>query len=131
MTMLKKRKFPRIGENWQLKFRVIEKQVMQGSPLDSMALNVSGGGVCFSSRQEVKPGSMLALEIQTPGFDMPMIAMAKAVWCKKHRLDDVFELGCEFWWVGWKDNTAQEALADYIKKQTQECNNETGAVDIR
>lgn len=129
--MLKKRKFPRIGENWLLKFRVIEKQVMQGSPLDSMALNVSGGGVCFSSQQEVKPGSLLALEIQAPGFDMPMIAMAKAVWCKKRRLENAFELGCEFWWVGWKDNTAQEALADYIKKQTRECNSETGEVDIR
>jgi hypothetical protein len=49
---------------------------------------------------------------------MPIIAMAKAVWCKKRRMDDMFDLGCEFYWVGWKDDSAQKSLADFIKDQT-------------
>ena len=117
--MLKKRKFPRVDENWKLKYRILEKQTVQGSPIESMALNVSGGGICFTSRDPVEVGSLMALEMQAPGFEMPVIAMAKAVWCKKRRFDAMYDLGCEFWWVGWKDNTAQQALADYIQEQTE------------
>lgn len=127
--MLKKRKFPRVDGSWHLKFRVVDKQTVQGSPLESMALNVSGGGVCFTTKDTVEPGTLLALEMQSPGFDIPVIAMAKAVWCKKRHFDDMFDLGCEFWWVGWKDKSAQEALADYIQQQTTTSGSEAQTVE--
>jgi hypothetical protein len=116
--MLKKRKFPRIDQNWHLKYRTLEKHVDQNSPLSSLAINVSGGGVCFTTRNEVPVDALLALEIESPDLEMPIIAMAKAVWCKKRRMDDMFDLGCEFYWVGWKDDSAQKSLADFIKDQT-------------
>lgn len=116
--MLKKRKFPRINQSCQLKYRRLDKHVDQGSPLSSLAMNLSGGGVCFTTRDEVVPDSILALEIESPGLKMPIIAMARAVWCKKRHFDDLYDLGCEFYWVGWKDDSAQQSLADYIKRQT-------------
>jgi hypothetical protein len=127
--MLKKRKFPRIDPNWQLKYRTLEKHVDQNSPLSSLAMNVSGGGVCFTTKSEVPAETMLALEIESPDLEMPIIAMAKAVWCKKRRLDDMFDLGCEFYWVGWKDDSAQKSLADFIKDQTEACDDEACVVE--
>jgi hypothetical protein len=115
---MKKRKFPRIEPNWQLKYRKLEKHVDQGSPLSSLAINLSGGGVCFATRNEIAPDSLLALELESPELKMPIIAMARTVWCKKRHYDEMFDLGCEFYWVGWKDDSAQQSLADYIKSQT-------------
>jgi c-di-GMP-binding flagellar brake protein YcgR len=127
--MLKKRKFPRIDQSWHLKYRTLEKHVDRNSPLSSLAINVSAGGVCFTSKNEVPPETMLALEIASPDLGMPIIAMAKAVWCKKRRMDDMFDLGCEFYWVGWKDDSAQKSLADYIKTQTDACDDEACVVE--
>ena len=127
--MLKKRKFPRIDQNWHLKYRTLEQHVDQNSPLSSLAINVSGGGVCFTTKHEVPTNALLALEIESPDLDMPIIAMAKAVWSKKRRLDDMFDLGCEFYWVGWKDDSAQKSLADFIKGQTATSNDEACVVE--
>ena len=127
--MLKKRKFPRIHQNWQLKYRKLEKHVDANSPLSGLAINLSGGGVCFTTRDEIMPESLLALEIESPELQMPIIAMARAVWCKKRHFDDLFDLGCEFYWVGWKDDSAQQSLADYIKTQTADYQGEASAVE--
>jgi len=127
--MLKKRKFPRIDQNWHLKYRTLEQHVDQNSPLSSLAINVSGGGVCFTTKHEVPTNALLALEIESPDLEMPIIAMAKAVWSKKRRLDDMFDLGCEFYWVGWKDDSAQKSLADFIKHQTATSDDEACVVE--
>jgi hypothetical protein len=125
---MKNRKFPRIDRNWQLKYRKLEKHVDQGSPLSSLAINLSGGGVCFATLDEVAPDSLLALELESPEWEMPIIAMARAVWCKKRHFDEMFDLGCEFYWVGWKDDSAQQSLADYIKSQTAEYDGQASVV---
>lgn len=90
--MLKKRKFPRIDKSWHLKYRPLDDKVVDGSPLGSLAVNVSGGGVCFTAREAVPADVMLALEIASADLEMPIIAMAKAVWCKKRRLDSMYAL---------------------------------------
>jgi hypothetical protein len=122
--MLKKRKFPRVDQSWRLKYRQLDKHVERQSPLSSLAVNVSGGGICFSSREEVPADSLLALEIESPDLKMPIIAMARTVWCKKRHFDDMYDLGCEFYWVGWKDDSAQQSLAEYIRNQTADCTDE-------
>jgi hypothetical protein len=114
-----KRKFPRLDENWKINFRVIEGRADQASPIGSLALNVSGGGICFTSRMEVLPGSMLAIELESTDFEMPILAMAQAIWCKRLRTPDLYDVGCEFWWLGWKDTNTQQALANYIKTKIE------------
>ena len=126
--MLKKRKFPRIDKNWHLKYRPLDDKVVQGSPLGSLAVNVSGGGVCFTVREAVPSDIMLAIEIASADLEMPIIAMAKTVWCKKRRLDSMYDVGCEFYWVGWKNDSAQKSLADYIKNQTEACGDDACVV---
>jgi len=127
--MMKKRKFPRIHQNWQLKYRKLEKHVDANSPLSSLAINLSGGGVCFTTRDEIAPESLLALEIESPELQMPIIAMARAVWCKRRHFDEMFDLGCEFYWIGWKDDSAQQSLAEYIKTQTADFHGEASVVE--
>jgi len=127
--MMKKRKFPRIHQNWQLKYRKLEKHVDANSPLSSLAINLSGGGVCFTTRDEIAPESLLALEIESPELQMPIIAMARAVWCKRRHFDEMFDLGCEFYWIGWKDDSAQQSLAEYIKTQTADYQGEASVVE--
>jgi hypothetical protein len=122
--MFKKRKFPRVDQGWNLKYRKLENTVDQKSPLSSLAINVSGGGICFTARSEVPVGTLLALEIESPDLEMPVIAMARTAWCKKRRMGDMYDVGCEFYWVGWKDDSAQKSLADYIKRQTSACDDE-------
>jgi c-di-GMP-binding flagellar brake protein YcgR len=117
---MQQRKYPRVDENWKFKYRVVESQTETPNPIDSLAINISGGGICFSSREAVTPGSMLTMEMHSAQFGQPIIAMAKAVWCQKQRTTDLFDIGCEFWWVGWKDDNAQQSLSDYIKSHTSD-----------
>jgi c-di-GMP-binding flagellar brake protein YcgR len=116
--MMKRRKFPRVDQSWRLKYRALDKQVDRESPLSSLAVNVSSGGICFTTAEAVPINSMLAIEVESPELRMPIIAMARTVWCRRRLGDGMYDLGCEFYWVGWKEDSAQKALADYLKSQT-------------
>jgi hypothetical protein len=113
--MMKRRKFPRLKEGWALEYRVLDSMQFERDPVSSLAVNISGGGICLESKEEAEPGTMLAIDLHSPAFDSPILALARVVWCKKRLFSDVFELGAEFWWVGWKDTEAQSKIAEYIK----------------
>ncbi|MBM4085082.1 MAG: PilZ domain-containing protein, partial [Planctomycetes bacterium] len=117
--VMKQRKFPRLNENWKIAYRVIEGQQFDESPVKSLAVNISGGGICFESPSELKPGTMTALEMSSDTFQSPIIALAKVVWCKKRLFSDKFEVGAEFWWVGWQSNEAQNAIAGYVSQKAK------------
>lgn len=51
------------------------------------------------------------------------IIIANTIRCDKRRNDDMYDIGCEFWWVGWKNNDIQKSLADYIIEQTRNSKN--------
>jgi len=127
--MANKRKFPRLANDWILKYRKIKRNGHQENPLNSLMLNLSGGGVCFTATEELAPETAVALEMQPPDLESPVIAIANTIWCKKRRRDNLFDIGCEFWWIGWKDDNAQAQLADYIKTNTKDCNGQACALD--
>lgn len=110
------RKYPRLGTIWDVEYRVLTSEEFEGNPLQSFTVNISGGGICFESREEIKPGTILTLEMKSPIFPSAILALAKAVWCRKNAEKAKYEVGVEFWWTGWKDKNAQEAVADYISK---------------
>jgi len=112
-----KRKFPRLGEIWDMNFRTITAEEFKKNPISSFTMNISGGGICFEVDKEIPTGTMLACELKSTVFPSPIIVLAKTIWCKKEKKKDIFDVGAEFWWTGWKDNDAQEAVSDYIVKE--------------
>ena len=118
--MVKRRKFPRLKEGWALEYRVLDAAQFAKDSVSSLAVNISGGGVCLESKEEIEPGTMLALDLHSPAFDSPILALARVVWCKKRLFSDVYETGAEFWWVGWRDSDAQAEIASYIKHRVPE-----------
>ena len=57
-------------------------------------------------------GQLLALTIQLPGLPTSVIALGKVQWSKP--IDDGHDVGIEFWWVGWEDQSAQEQIRNFI-----------------
>jgi hypothetical protein len=117
MIDIDKRKFPRLGKIWELDYRIISLEEFKENPLRGLTVNISGGGICFESQNEIPKGTMLALELKSTIFPSSIIALGKTIWCHKESGKDTYEVGAEFWWTGWKDNDAQRAVAEYIGKQ--------------
>ena len=118
--MLEKRKFPRLGELWELDYKTIKVEKFKKNPLSSFTVNISGGGICFEANEEIPEGTMLALELRSVVFPSSIIVLGKTVWCKKEKKKDKYVVGVEFWWTGWKDNDAQQRVSEYISKQIPE-----------
>ena len=116
--MRDKRKFPRLKSEWQLTYRVLEDDKFLVDPIRQFTVNISGGGICFTSEEELGLNTMVALELASDQFPSPILALAKVVWCKRTR--DKYEVGAEFWWIGWQNNDAQQSIANYIASTTKE-----------
>ena len=61
--MRDKRKFPRLRSEWQLTYRVLEDDKFLTDPIRQFTVNISGGGICFTSEVELKTNTMVALEL--------------------------------------------------------------------
>ena len=112
---MKRRRFPRLREGWALEYRVVDSKQFERDAVSSLAVNISGGGVCIEAKEEIEQGTMLTLDLHSPAFDSPVLALARVCWCKKRLFSEVYEVGAEFWWVGWRDSDALDSIATYIK----------------
>ena len=106
------RKFPHLDKSIRFAYRVLEKQDISKDPLCRFTVNVSGGGICFRSVERLDPKTALAIELDAEEFPSPVIALASVVWCRELEVD--YEVGAEFWWIGWKDSNAQQIIAKKI-----------------
>ncbi|MCZ6678039.1 MAG: PilZ domain-containing protein [Candidatus Poribacteria bacterium] len=116
--MLNKRKFPRLDEQWELTYRVLDRSQLTKDPIRQYSVNISGGGICFTADEVVPEDTMLALEMNSNDLPANMLALARVARCK--RIRDGYEIGCEFWWVGWQNNDAQQEMANYILSATKD-----------
>lgn len=110
-----KRRFPRVAANCRMMVKALEDASETGltAPSEEAVMNnISGGGVSFVHPTELDNGTMLALELELPGFPTSVISMGKVAWCR--RAGSEFEIGVEFWWVGWRDHEAQKKIGEYI-----------------
>lgn len=114
--MFEKRKFPRLGESWDVDYRAIQTADLKMNIIDGLTANISGGGICFASNEEIPKGTMLAVELKSAEFPSPIMALAKTVWCKEKDIGK-YDIGVEFWWTGWKNNDAQKSILDYVNVQ--------------
>lgn len=114
--MFKRRKFPRVGKNYSVSCTRVEKTQFEDNPISSLAVNISGGGLCFETAEAFEKDTMIALEINSDDFHSPILALARVAWCKQKH--PTFEVGAEFWWIGWRDNQTQSTIADFIASKT-------------
>jgi hypothetical protein len=95
---------------------VIDQEKFHHDSVSALAVNISGGGVCFEATENLQNGALVALEISSDDFEAPILALAKVVWCKpKGR---AYKVGAEFWWIGWGDTQAQTTIANYVATHT-------------
>lgn len=113
--MQNRRKFPRIDETWELEYRTITPEEFKKNPISSLTVNVSSAGICFKAKEEIPKGTLLAIELKSPIFPSSIIALAEAIWCEKDK--EKYEVGVSLWWSGWKDNSVQQVMDEYISKK--------------
>jgi hypothetical protein len=114
--MFWRRRFPRLRKDFQITYRIVDQEQFDQDPIKSLALNISGGGVCFEATEDLQKDALVALDIRSDDFNSPILALAKVVWCKPHGAR--YQVGAEFWWVGWGDDQAQTTIANYVAAQT-------------
>jgi len=115
--MLTKRKFPRVKAGWAVECRQVSDAEFQKSSMSGLAVDISGGGICLEAKEEMPLGTMLAIDLHSPDFESPILALAKVVWCKKRLFSEVYDLGAEFLWSGWGDSDAQSKIVEYVKQR--------------
>jgi hypothetical protein len=114
--MFWRRRFPRLRKGFQITYRTVDQEKFEHDPVKSLAVNISGGGVCFEATENLQKGLLVALDIRSDDFNAPILALAKVVWCKPYGAK--YQVGAEFWWVGWGDDQAQTTIASYVAAQT-------------
>ena len=86
--------------------------------VEGFTINISGGGVCFSSQKPLEPGQILAVEMTLPDFESPVVTLGRVAWCEKG--SENFEIGTEFWWIGWGDDDVQQSIGVYIRRALED-----------
>jgi hypothetical protein len=110
-----RRRFPRLKDSVRLRYREIRSERFPGTEVESFTVNISGGGVCFSSEGAIEPGTILAIELALPEFEAPVVTLGRVSWCEPGA-DGKHEVGTEFWWIGWGDENVQRSIGDYIRR---------------
>ena len=116
------RRFPRLRKEFQIAYKLLDQEKFYNDPISTLALNISGGGICFETTDRLEKGALVSLDIRSDDFTMPILALVKVVWCRRSdtigtpcaRQGDRYKVGAEFWWVGWADNHAQAAIANFV-----------------
>ena len=53
-----------------------------------------------------------------PEFESPVMTLGRVVWCEKG--SESYEVGTEFWWIGWGDPDMQRSIGDYIRRALED-----------
>ncbi len=116
-TLSENRSFPRVAGNCRLRFKTVgnEPAFRNLAQNSGMMKNISGGGICFDSTDPIAPGTMLAIEVDLPGFPTSVIALGRVVRCDPSGARH--DIGLEFWWIGWRDEAAQNMIRQFIAAQ--------------
>ncbi len=113
-----RRRFPRVREDCVVRFRRIDATSFFGPLREGITHNISGGGICFETREDLHIGDPVALDLRLPEFGSTVLALGRVV--RLEPLPASTEAAVEFWWVGWADDDAQRAIADYIRTRLRD-----------
>ena len=104
-----KRKFPRIGSRFPLKYKNLRKagEEFRGT----ISKNVSEGGVRFRSDRFISLACRLVVELNLPALTKPIRAVSKIAWIRKLPVGDDYEVGNQFLEISRHD---KETIRDFI-----------------
>ena len=85
--MTEKRKFLRLHASIEVTYKKI-KQHKRQKTIETRAENISGGGVCFVAKDDLRSGDLLDLEISIPGLADKIHAVSEVLWFKTTKEED-------------------------------------------
>lgn len=112
------RRFPRLRTSCGIRYKPVKADGILGDAAKAFTVNISGGGVCLETDEGLPAGSLLAVELDLPDYDCPIVSLGRVAWCRPDA-SGKFEIGLEFWWVGWGDDSAQKTVSDHIKNSLE------------
>ncbi len=112
------RKYPRVSDDCEVTYTLIEDEHEPVSR-NTLAMNISGGGMCFTAREPLPIGEMIALRVNLALLADKVVALARVVWVEPNEAMGQYDIGVEFWWIGWNDSQAQGAMLDYVSKKLE------------
>ena len=59
------------------------------------------------------------LEMSLSQSPTPVVSLGRVVWCEAGA-GGKFDVGIEFWWIGWADEEAQRHMLGYIGQKLKE-----------
>ena len=113
------RRYPRLKESCTLRYKRVETGSLPTEGTEAVSVNVSGGGLCFEVQEEINPGVLLAIELVLPDCESGVVALGRTVWCRSAG-SGRYEIGLEFWWIGWGDDGAQQAISNHVRQALEE-----------
>lgn len=114
-----RRRFPRIKVELLVRYKVLDNLEKQ---IQAQTKDISEGGVCLVTREQFKPGTVLALEIKFPYLTQVILVKGRVVWSAESRLGPSpaghprFDNGVEFDKVIELD---REQITDYLKSEEE------------
>ncbi|MFW6107664.1 MAG: PilZ domain-containing protein [bacterium] len=118
---LRRRQYPRVRESCELSYRVVMDPALKPEEEGAVAVNISGGGMRFRADQELEPGTMVALRMTLPELPTPVVSLARVVWCEQTPAEAAqYDVGVEFWWIGWSDGDVQSEMLRYVNEKLQD-----------
>jgi hypothetical protein len=108
------RSFWRVSDACEMSWRTIgdDPAFAELARQKGVMKNISGGGVCFRSATDPGVGTMIALSLELPGLPTAVLSLGRTVW--RRVVGDGFDVGVEFWWIGWQDEDAQQRIRSFI-----------------
>ena len=96
MTIVEKRKFPRLQLNVKVKY-----EVLKGSPLraeENLSKNVSAGGIRLMVSEKIDIGALLRLKLSLHGEVNFIIVKGTVVWTEEFSVNEykAYDCGIEF-----------------------------------
>ncbi|MSR74005.1 MAG: PilZ domain-containing protein [Planctomycetes bacterium] len=112
---MERRTYPRVSSECVVEWKPVDNDPLLetlGASQSGFVQNISGGGMCVRLDRTPEHGTMLALKLQLPGLPSGILALGKVCWIQP--VEAGCDVGIEFWWVGWNDQGAQEAIRGFI-----------------
>ncbi len=116
-----RRVFPRLQESCTIRVKPIDGADSEqdggtenpAAEVEALTVNISNGGLCYKADEPVPHGSYLAVELSLTGGARALVALARAAYCED--VGDGHEVGIEFLWVSYGDQTSHGEIADRIE----------------
>jgi hypothetical protein len=122
------RAYPRIPKEVPIEIQKVEYPLADGAGEMGVGKDIADNGICFETRTEFEPETLLSLKISLPGWQhhkrnvtsilddtaaaAPLTAIAEVVWSKKLSSGEGFNVGVKFLDV-YEDDF--NALKKYLK----------------